>query len=204
MFSQNVAEIESAKTSKQESAAQPSEMQGCVAFASLFQHPLMEDAPTSSASADERRQYMMMVRKAENVCGSCPLMAQCLYDAVAKHDVAGFVGGTTPRQRQEIRQRLQITVAPEDFDSLAGVTGRNRQIDHDEVVRLRAANPHESLETLAHRLGCSLSTIKRHLRRHRHEAASPAPVKKPSLPTMAAVINAYRQVVGQVSVRRAA
>ena len=87
----------------------------------------------------------------------------------SEHDVAGYVGGTTPAQRARIRGRLRITVAPEDFDTLAGVTGGHRQVDHDEVVRLRHAHPDESLETLAHRLGCSLSTVKRHLRRERNQ-----------------------------------
>ena len=63
--------------------------------------------------------------------------------------MAGVAGGTTAAQRTQIRRRLGITVDPEDFDTLAGVVGRNRQVDHDEVIRLRNANPHESLETLA-------------------------------------------------------
>ena len=48
---------------------------------------------------------------------------------------------------------------PENFDTLAGVTGRHHQVNHSEVVRLRHAKPDESLEMLAHRLGCSLSTV---------------------------------------------
>ena len=61
---------------------------------------------------------------------------------------------------------------PEDFDSLAGVVGGQRTVDHDEVVRLRRAHPDESLERIARRLGCSLSTVKRHLRRERNEPAA--------------------------------
>lgn len=177
--------------------------QGCHDFASLYQHPLLEEPPTSSAPADQRRQHMMLTRKAENLCLSCPLMKQCLYNAVVKYDVAGYAAATTARQRQEIRNRLGIMVTPEDFDTLAGVTARHRQVDHDEVVRLRNANPHESLETLAHRLGCSLSTVKRHLRRHRNEAQRPRRTER-ALPTMAAVITAFRQIVAPASVRRAA
>jgi AraC-like DNA-binding protein len=66
-----------------------------------------------------------------------------------------------------------VRVQPEDFDTLAGVIG-GRQIDHTEVLRLRAAHPDESLETLAGRLGCSLSTVKRHLRRERTAPSVPA------------------------------
>lgn len=177
--------------------------QGCHEFSSLFQHPLLEEPPTASAPSDQQRHYLMLTRKAENVCRACPLMQQCLYNAVVKHDVAGFAGASTARQRQEMRSRLGITVQPEDFDTLAGITARHRHVDHDEVVRLRHANPHESLETLAHRLGCSLSTVKRHLRRHRNEAHRPR-VQPRSLPSFAEVMTVFRQVVSPYSVRRAA
>jgi hypothetical protein len=53
-----------------------------------------------------------------------------------------------PRTNQPL---LDITVEPEDFDGLAGVIRRHRQVNHSEVVRLRNANPNESLETLAQR-----------------------------------------------------
>lgn len=176
---------------------------GCTEHASLFQHPLMEEPPTSSAPADDRRQYQMMVRKAQNVCESCPLMKQCLYDAVAKHDVSGFAGGTTRKQRMEIRSKLGVTVAPEDFDTLAGVTARHRQVDHHEVIRLRNANPHESLETLAQRMGCSLSTVKRHLRKARSGEVVAA--IRPDLPSMKKVLAAFTEVTrGASTTHRAA
>ena len=54
----------------------------------------------------------------------------------------------------------------------AFVVGGQRTVDHDEVVRLRRAHPDESLERLARRLGCSLSTVKRHLRRERNQPTS--------------------------------
>jgi hypothetical protein len=41
---------------------------------------------------------------------------------------------------------------------------------------LRAAHPDDSLEALAARLDCSLSTVKRHLRRARREASAPGSV----------------------------
>lgn len=176
---------------------------GCAEFSSLFQHPLMEEPPNTSAPADDRRQHMMMVRKAENLCLDCPLMVECLYNAVVRFDVSGFVAGTTAKQRQELRRRLGVTVEAEDLDTLAGVTARHRQVDHDEVVRLRNANPHESLETLAHRLGCSLSTVKRHLRKHRSLAHKPAAAPRP-LPTREDVLNVYRQMLAPAPSRRAA
>ncbi len=105
----------------------------------------------------------------------------------------GFVAGTTPRQRHEIRAELEVTVEPDDFDTLAGVTSPNRQIDHDEVVRLRAANPHESLESIAQRLGCSLSTVKRHLRRARNGEI--AARQESVQPTLEDVLDVYDSII---------
>ncbi len=142
---------------------------GCVTFAAVFQDRLLEEPPTQNAPAADRRRYAELVERAAEVCARCPFQDGCLYQAVAEHDVAGFVAGTTQRQRNEIRRRLGVRVEPEDLDTLAGVTAPNRQVDHDEVVRLRSANPNETLENIAQRLGCSLSTVKRHLRRARVE-----------------------------------
>ena len=160
----------------------------CVELASVFQNPLLEEPLASNAPATVRRRYAALVGQAEQACHSCPLIQDCLYAAVVRHDVAGYVGGTTPEQRFRIRRALQISVEPEDLDTLAGVTGRHRQVDHDEVVRLRYAHPDESLETLAHRLGCSLSTVKRHLRRERRTpSVRRAEPPKPSLSEVLAV-----------------
>jgi hypothetical protein len=133
----------------------------------VFQNPLLEEPLPSNTPAAVRHRYAVLIGQAERTCRSCPLIQDCLYAAVVEHDVAGYVGGTTPDQRARIRRSLRIRVQPEDLDTLAGVTGRHRQVDHDEVLRLRHAHPDESLETLARRLGCSLSTVKRHLRRER-------------------------------------
>lgn len=174
---------------------------GCVEFAPLFQHPLLEDPPVPGAPAEIRRQYSAMIRTAENVCAACPLIAQCLFSAVVEHDVSGYAGATTSKQRLAIRRRLQISVEPEDFDTLAGVTGRHRQVDHDEVVRLRNANPTDSLETIAHRLGCSLSTVKRHLRKERSTPSIPRTTTAVR-PSVAQVVAAAAEVIGAPDVRR--
>ncbi len=142
--------------------------QACLDLASVFQHPLLEEAATP-ATARERHEQRMLVHQAEQACLDCPLMQHCLYRAVVEHEVAGFVAGTTQRQRQEIRARLGVRVNPEDLDAFTGAGRSHHQVDTGEVLRLRRQNPHESLENLAHRLGCSLSTVKRHLRRARTE-----------------------------------
>jgi len=173
------------------------ERPACLEQPDLYQDPLLEEPPISTAPAAVRRRAAMLESRAQELCQGCPLLTDCLYRAVVDHNVSGIAGGTTERQRTEIRRRLDWTVQPEDFDTLAGVTGRHRQVDHDEVVRLRHANPHESLETLAQRLGCSLSTVKRHLRRARTEPRKPkqtrpAPSLSAVLAAHAAVINRFR------------
>ena len=152
---------------------------GCVRAPEVFQHPLVEEPPRAGATRVERARYAELIASAQGTCASCPLVRECLYAAVVEHDVVGFVGGTTAQQRLEIRRRLGVVVEPEDLDTLAGVVGGSRPVDHDEVVRLRRANPDESLETLARRLGCSLSTVKRHLRRERQQPAVPRPAARP-------------------------
>ena len=174
----------------------------CAAQPEIFQDPLVEDPPRGGLTRADRDRQARLVRQARATCAECPLRAACLYDAVVRHDVAGFVGGTTVRQRTEIRRRLGVVVETEDLDTLAGVLGGARQIDHDEVMRLRRAHPDETLEQLAQRLGCSLSTVKRHLRRSRQEPAAGRPV---TCPLPARVLQVTTTVVdGAPAVRRAA
>lgn len=140
---------------------------GCVGLAWVFQDRLLEDPPSAAASAAERRRYQRLAAAAGAVCRCCPLRPGCLYEAVVCHDVAGYVAGTTQDQRVEIRRRLDIRVRPENLDSIAGVAAPYRPIDQDELLRLRRAYPADTLESIARRLGCSLSTVKRHLRQAR-------------------------------------
>lgn len=182
-------------------------MTGCVRYASLFQDQLLEEPPTSSAPAALRHRYTSLTERAAEVCAECPLQQTCLYEAVVNHDVTGFVAGTTQKQRLEIRRRLGVTVQPEDFDTFAGATARNRPVDHDEVVRLRRANPDETLESIAQRLGCSLSTVKRHLRRERaaRQAGEPVTPMRRTVPSLSQVLAAAAQVASPVRhLRRAA
>lgn len=166
---------------------------GCVKNSTLFQDALLEEPPAAGAPVQVRRRAQALEHQAETLCHACPLMVECLYAAVVRHDVSGFVAGTSQRQRQAVRRELGVTVDPEDFDTLAGVTGRHRLVDHEEVLRLRHANPQESLESLARRLGCSLSTIKRHLRKARN---TPEPTRTAAAtPTREAVLNAYARVM---------
>jgi hypothetical protein len=175
----------------------------CAGRARLFQDPLLEEPPHARARIAERRRHADLVAAAEAVCQPCPLVTACLYRAVVEHDVAGYVAGTTARQRTEIRRRLGVVVPSEDFDTVAGVLGGHRQLDNQEVLRLRAAHPDESLEVLAGRLGCSLSTVKRHLRRERTAPSAPEPARR--RPRLVDVLAATAEVAaaGRAGVRAA-
>jgi transcription factor WhiB len=168
-------------------------MTGCTARADVFQHRLLEEPPTSSAPRRTRERYDQLVREAKTICAACPMFTDCLFSAVVEHDVTGFVAGTTAAQRRSMRNLLDVDVQADDFDQLAGARGTRRPVSHEEVLRLRAQYPNDSLESLAMRLGCSLSTVKRHLRRARR-GQSPA-VKTPrSRPTVDAVLDSFDTV----------
>lgn len=144
-----------------------SQVTPCVEFSNIYLHPLLDESQTVSTQANRREQAMLR-NQAEKMCSECPIRAQCLTNAVTKFDVSGFVAGTTKRQRQEIRGRLGINLDDDDFDAYAGVNS-GRQFDRAEIHRLRMANPTEPLSAIAARVGCSVSTVKRHLRRIERE-----------------------------------
>ena len=175
----------------------------CADVPELFLDPALETEPIASAPARVRRRYEALAAEATEVCASCPLLTACLYRAVVDHDVAGFVAGTTEKQRLQVRARLGVKVEPEDFDTLAGVVGGQRTVDHDEVVRLRRAHPDESLERIAHRLGCSLSTVKRHLRKERNQPTVVAAAVKPR-PAESQVRRATAEILAENSGNRRA
>lgn len=158
----------------------------CVTASNVFLHPLLDEGTTPS-SRGERREQAMLRTQAERLCAECPMLAQCLTDAVTKHDVSGFVAGTTKRQRQEIRNRLGVQVAPEDFDSYLGVNS-GRQFDPVEIHRMRVANPDQPLSVIAQKVGCSVSTVKRHLRRIEQEGGVPRAPRREQLPSPEVVL----------------
>ncbi|HEY7045209.1 MAG TPA: WhiB family transcriptional regulator [Nocardioidaceae bacterium] len=168
----------------------------CATDLDLYLHPLLEDPPVRSTAAKETwTEYETLVNTARASCSTCPLLADCMYKAVVQTDVSGYVGCTTPKERAAIRKLLDVKVEADDLDSFAGTRGTRQPVDHDDVLRMRAQHPDESLEALASRLGCSLSTVKRHLRRARREAAGPHVTIADTLPTMEEVFDAFDEVV---------
>lgn len=161
----------------------------CVQASDIFQHPLVEEPPTGRHELAQR-----LTERALELCRSCPLMEQCLYAAVADHDVAGVTGATTAAQRARIRQLLGIRIDREDLAEFTGTTREGRRLTHADVARARRADPDATLETIAERLGCSLSTVKRHLRQARAEAKPVTAMRR--RPTLDAVVSARLAVVG--------
>lgn len=158
----------------------------CVEASNLFLHPLLEEG-AAPANRGERREQAMLRAQAERLCADCPMLAQCLTDAVTKHEVAGFVAGTTRRQRREIRARLGIQLQTEDIDTYVGVNS-GRQFDRSEIHRMRLANPSQPLSVIAQKIGCSVSTVKRHLRRIELEGETPRAEQRNQLPSPEVVL----------------
>ncbi|MDF1489928.1 WhiB family transcriptional regulator [Tessaracoccus caeni] len=152
----------------------------CVTRADLFLHPFLAETEAPANSAQRRERDMMRIQ-ANALCESCPLLADCLAAAVSRFDVAGFAGGTTRRQRQEIRARLKVSVEYDDLDSYIGMRS-SRHFDGREIQRLRDTYPDQPLSVIAAKAGCSISTVKRHLRRAELEGVvyveAPAPTPR--------------------------
>lgn len=175
----------------------------CSVQLDLFLHPLLEEPPTLSGTDRETwRAYTRLQDEAAAACASCPLLVDCLYTAVVQTDIAGYVGGTTPKERVKIRRRLGVRVDAEDFDAASGARGNRRPVDHDVVLRARAAYPDDSMDMIATRLGCSLSTVKRHLRRARTGSAAKGKPQAEA-PTVEEVVDAFEEVVGHRRIRSA-
>jgi hypothetical protein len=167
----------------------------CATDIDLFLNPLLEDPPVRSKTPSGTwRDYEALVVDARTACSSCRLLADCLYKAVVHTDVSGYVGCTTPKERVAIRKVMGVKVEAEDLDAFTGSRGSRQPVNHEDVLRMRAQHPDDSLEALAGRLGCSLSTVKRHLRRARSEVSDDEQ-SAALLPTMDDVFEAFEQVV---------
>lgn len=124
-------------------------------------------------------------------CAACPALIDCLYRAVVEVDVFGYAACTTHRDRQRIREMLGLDPSLSPVDPVGVRTGRG-PVDHETVLAVRRAHPDDTFAQLAERLGCSLSTVKRHMRRAREESATRAPRR---LPTVDEVLDCFDRVV---------
>ncbi|MGW7045310.1 WhiB family transcriptional regulator [Streptomyces avermitilis] len=75
----------------------------------VFQHPLLENADAVRGGApQQRRQQLILLRTARDLCASCPLWAECLQDAVAHAEPSGYTAATTADDRRRLRRALGI------------------------------------------------------------------------------------------------
>lgn len=126
-------------------------------------------------------------------CAGCPFLVDCLYRAVVEVDVYGYAACTTEADRQLIRRKLGIEILqPSDGPFSAPRTGAG-PIDHESVLALRQNHPTDTCIQLAQRLGCSTSTVKRHLRRARETQERLAPMQRPT-PTVEEVLDCFDEL----------
>lgn len=138
-------------------------------------------------------QYADAVTAGRIMCKSCPQFAACLRDTLTGPDVDGFVAGTTPAERDRLRDMLKVTKATVNIDGLLGADAREPRaaVDLDVLAATLRRYPTESHREISERLSCSPETVKR---RSREALARPVPGSRPNLSPQAAV-TAYAQVV---------
>lgn len=137
-----------------------------------------------------------VLAQAHRRCAGCPMLVDCLYRVVVKVDVSGFAACTTEADRVTIRDRLGITVDTGQTGTYGPARMGVGPVSHEAVLAARAAHPKDTGQQLAERLGCSTSTIKRHLRRARAEAgqATTSAVSPRRVPTPDDVLDAFDQL----------
>ncbi|MEV7398044.1 WhiB family transcriptional regulator [Aeromicrobium sp. NPDC092404] len=133
---------------------------------------------------------------AHRQCAGCPLMVECLYRAVVEMDVSGFVACTTESDRLAIRRRLGIEIHEPTTVAYGAARVGGGPVSHEAVMTARQAYPKDTCHQLADRLGCSTSTIKRHLRRARERKRDDAlsPASAPARPSVADVLDVFDEL----------
>jgi hypothetical protein len=162
----------------------------CADAPEQFLDEQLQAAP--STAAEERRQAIAR-EKVQRACAACPLMVDCLYRAVVEVDVSGFVACTTEAERARMRRSLGIDIAPAPLQSFGAPRVGGGPVNHEAVLAMRQTHPKDTCQQLAERLGCSMSTIKRHLRREREhqDAVASPPAASTHTPSVDEVLDAF-------------
>ncbi|HUQ00732.1 MAG TPA: WhiB family transcriptional regulator [Aeromicrobium sp.] len=162
----------------------------CVDAPEQFLDERLQVAPSTHAEAMAQAAARAKLHRA---CAACPLMVDCLYRAVVEVDVSGYVACTTEAERAAMRRALGIDVAPAPLMTFGAPRVGGGPVSHEAVLTMRQAHPKDTCQQLAERLGCSMSTIKRHLRREReHQATTEESVHTPQrVPTVDEVLDAF-------------
>ncbi|MFF5358306.1 WhiB family transcriptional regulator [Streptomyces scabiei] len=114
----------------------------------VFQHPLLDNSenphgPDATAAAaagvapDRRRQQLVLLRTARDLCASCPLWAECLQDAVAYAEPYGYTAATTREDRRALRRALDIGDENGDLPAHAAVPFDSGSVPR-RLTRLRS------------------------------------------------------------------
>jgi hypothetical protein len=124
----------------------------------VFQHPLLDnsehphglhgpDGTTTATAAtttatpgvppDQRRQHLVLLRTARDLCASCPLWAECLQDAVAYAEPYGYTAATTREDRRALRRALGLGDENGDLPAHAAVPFDSGSVPR-RLTRLRS------------------------------------------------------------------
>jgi len=147
----------------------------------------------SDVSHAEWELFMQQRAVVHRNCAGCPFLVDCLYRAVVEVDVFGYAACTTEADRHQIRRKLGIEIMQSNVGPFASPRTGAGPIDHEAVLTLRQAYPNDTCIQLAQRLGCSTSTVKRHLRRARQAQAGMAPLETRT-PTIEEVLDCFDEL----------
>ncbi|MFD9134393.1 WhiB family transcriptional regulator [Streptomyces bottropensis] len=113
----------------------------------VFQHPLLDNSERPDGTAtvtatpgvppDQRRQHLVLLRTARDLCASCPLWAECLQDAVAYAEPYGYTAATTREDRRALRRTLGIGDENGDLPAHAAVPFDSGSVPR-RLTRLRS------------------------------------------------------------------
>ena len=166
----------------------------CAESPEAFLDERLQSTSFTTLSAAERERLNAARAAIHRQCAGCPLLIECLYRAVVEVDVSGYVACTTEAERVLIRERLGIEITQSTLTPYGAPRVGGGPVSHESVLTARQAYPKDTCQQLAERLGCSTSTIKRHLRRDREQRAADA--ARPDaitqhLPTIDEVLDAF-------------
>ncbi len=103
---------------------------------------------------------------------------------------------TVESDRRAIRRQLGIQLEQPGTTPYGAARAHGGPISHEAVMGARQAHPADTCQQLAERLGCSISTVKRHLRRAReqHSNSAPIPTATRPAPSTEAVLDCFDQL----------
>lgn len=166
----------------------------CARKPEVYLDERMQSPPTrTDVSRAEWERLTGQLATVHRGCAGCPFLVDCLYRAVVEVDVYGYAACTTPADRQFIRRKLGIEIKQPSAGPFSPPRTGAGPIDHESVLALRQSHPNDTCIQLAQRLGCSTSTIKRHLRRAREAQAGMSPIERRP-PTVEEVLDCFDEL----------